>query len=267
METSPIARFFIPAGMLPGVFLWFLVTSWSLGCSSTPAMDDLDEVSTTSSALDDLFWIEPADPSMIGVFVERGVLISFPDGSRQLDQKYWLGAMIEPDEVQALKHMGIRLVLSAVQPHEKTLFLLDAAGIEHVSVPMGRTFRYADRILEAIGGREPSEIFIHCRHGADRTGVIAAYILVMRHKWPASDALFAVLNPAEEDYNGLRRVLRGFGIQEGRELDDPLVGRYSLVRAGLEGGLKVRNRHYRRLVRSALEQMISPVSTSSPGGR
>jgi hypothetical protein len=163
--------------------------------------------------------------------------------------------MIGPNDVPSLAQMGIRVVLSAVPTSEATADALASAGIEQVYVRMTSAFDHADRILETVGRYPAQQVFLHCRHGADRTGAMAAFLLVVRHSWHISDALYSVLYRSDDDVTGLVDVFESVGIQDERSPDDPTVGFYSLHAVGQVGGLKARNDRYARLVLSTIEAM------------
>lgn len=190
---------------------------------------------------------------------------SLPPAARQMKEGYWLGAMIGPDDVALLQRIGIRLVLSAVPPDNQTLENLRVAQIQQVSLPMGDTFLHAPRILEMVDRYPPQEILIHCRHGADRTGAIAAFLLVTRHGWPIADAFYAVLYPSDQDTVGLAEILRNYGMVDHRLPSDPSVGFYSVSATGTSGGLKARNPRYARLVTSTIEAVLT-WSAAHPSG-
>jgi len=191
----------------------------------------------------------------------RSPVIVEPPAARQMKEGYWLGAMLEPEHVPWLSATGIRVVLSAVRPSHKTLEMLARWGIEDVSVPMSSSFRHSDVILAVADSYEPSEIFIHCRHGADRTGAIAAFLLVVRHGWSIPDAFFSVLYRDQSDIDGLTDVLAHYGFVEARPIDDPSIGFYSVTAAGGVGGLKVRNARYARLVETTLDTIMTLIGS------
>lgn len=184
------------------------------------------------------------------------LLDTLPSRTRQTAEGYWMSPMIGPEHVAGIEAAGIRVVLSAVEPREGTIEALALAGISHHSVPMGGSFRHAETILAVTEPYPPGEVLIHCRHGADRTGSITAFLLVVRHGWAIEDALYSVVYPTRSDTNGLASVLRRFGMRDRRSPDDASVGFYSVTATGEgSGGLKARSDRYRRLVRTVIEAM------------
>lgn len=237
----------------PAIWLAVVTISGLVGCSATsPVSTDTDKAGDENLPAAEPVVEIPPEPVFAGWAPSTP---SLPYGARQIDEGYYLSPMIFPNDIPALKALGIQVVFSASMPDPKTVYLLVQSGLLHIRVPMSDTFRFADEILAIADQFQPEEVFIHCTHGADRTGAITAFLLVMRHKWSVADALYSVLYRAEQDTDGLRRVLREFCIEDRREPDDPTVGFYSLARADAVGGLKARSSGYRRLVRTTLEQM------------
>ncbi len=66
-----------------------------------------------------------------------------------------------------------------------------ARGADHLHLPIARKVPRLDRVREAIDliRRSPGPVWIHCRHGEDRTGVITAAWRVHQQHWPIGKAL------------------------------------------------------------------------------
>jgi hypothetical protein len=203
----------------------------------------------------------PANAPAPEVFAPPDSDLPAPPATRQMAEGYWLGAMFDQRHVPAMQSYGVKVVLSAVAPSDATLDALRDAGIEQVYLPIGSTFRHATKIQETVDRFRADEIFIHCQHGVDRTGAIAAYLLVTRHGWPVSDALYSVVNPGETDVSGLARVLDRLGLTDPRSPGDPGVGTYSLTGAGVGyGGMKVRSENYVNLVVTTIEAIAAEIA-------
>ena len=178
----------------------------------------------------------PAEP--IGIY-----------GMRRLPEGYIVGPMPGLNDIDILHSKGIRTVISLVRPPEAVTNRINSRGMRHVIAPMGNTFR--DRHFQAaqIAKQHPSETFIHCTHGADRTGAMVAYLLVRNHGWTPREAFWSVVNDADVDTEGLRAII---GDQNPSK---PTFGYYSYKVFGRSGGMKVRNEGYRTTVTSTLEYM------------
>jgi protein tyrosine/serine phosphatase len=66
-----------------------------------------------------------------------------------------------------------------------------ALGADHVHVPIARKVPRLETVREIIDRirQSPGPVWIHCRHGEDRTGVITAAWRVNQQHWPIPKAL------------------------------------------------------------------------------
>jgi protein tyrosine/serine phosphatase len=71
-------------------------------------------------------------------------------------------------------------------------------GLEFISEPMSGFFSPSDeqvnRILSIVNDPRNYPIFIHCKHGEDRTGLIVGLYRVFTQNWPASAAYDEMLD-------------------------------------------------------------------------
>jgi rhodanese-related sulfurtransferase len=245
--------------LAPALALWAL--AW--GCVSAPVVV-APEPEVFVEAPEPGPGARPLGRTALGLEVVPA--LTLPPATRQLAEGYWLGAMFEASHVPTLRAIGVRVVLSAVRPSEEALEALASAGIRWVGVPMGATFAHAGEILGVADRHAPDEIFVHCRHGADRTGAIAAFLLAVRHGWRMSDALYSVVYASGEDVAGVAERLQRYGIEDVRAPDDPTVGFYSVRAAGGVGGMKARNERYARLVTTTIEAAWQQTGGSLFGG-
>lgn len=203
-------------------------------------------------------WRHPAPPFRIerpADAVSRRIPadLPLPSAARQTREGYWLGAMLQPSDVPVLADLGIRLVLSAQEPSADTLRELAWHGIEQVSVPMSDRFLHGETILQLAERYDESQIYIHCQYGADRTGAIAAFLLVLRHGWTIGDAFYSVLYASPDHAAALAELLAGHDLPDVRPSNHPSVGFYSVSAAGRSGGLKTISSGGARLVTSTIE--------------
>lgn len=174
--------------------------------------------------------------------------------ARRTREGYILASRHSIGQIPALINEGIQVVVSAVDPGLLVRNVREYAGIRTIDAPMSNTFRHVEDLLQ-VTELDPRSVLIHCEHGVDRTGAIAAFLLVARHGWPIPDALYAVVNPARVDVQGLADVLADYGYQDRRDVSDSRVGGYSLSPLGKSGGLKVRSDGYVNLVSTTIDAM------------
>lgn len=190
---------------------------------------------------------------VLGVVTWSPPALSMPYNARQVEEGYWVGGVPKVDDILGLQEAGITKVISLVKIEEDTLAAIEAAGIERVRLLFGTKFPRYRLVNKALGKTKPSQVYIHCEHGADRTGVFLAYALVTRHGWTVTDAFFAVLYPYDTDLTGIRELFTEDGISI--DVDDDLVGKYSGAKNQGHGGLKVRHENYRTLVRTTIAEI------------
>jgi len=79
-----------------------------------------------------------------------------------------------------------------------------ALGLNYFNVALPRWGRpsnsHVRRILEIIAAPESGRVFVHCKDGVDRTGMIVALYRISREGWTPRDAL------TEADRRGMRQV-------------------------------------------------------------
>jgi len=183
--------------------------------------------------------------------------LDVPGNARRIPEGYLLSGMLTAGSVPILRREGIRHILSAVTLPDSLQGQIRAEGIEIHPIPIGSTFRNAGTI-EAVASRcRPEELLIHCTHGADRTGAVAAFLLSTRHSWKPAAALWSVLAPTRIDVEGLNLVLGQVGDTDRRSYGATGIGIYSPAAIGKSGGMKTRSENYRRLANSAYGAMIA----------
>jgi protein tyrosine/serine phosphatase len=94
-----------------------------------------------------------------------------------------------------LKGMGIKSVLN-LRTTEKDDELIGNLNLKTYLVPMDAGNFTDKEIIEALKviSNAPKPILVHCRHGADRTGVVVAMYRIIFQGWTKDDALNELLN-------------------------------------------------------------------------
>jgi hypothetical protein len=181
-----------------------------------------------------------------------------PRNTRRVREGYWIGGRPALEsEIQSLYDAGVRVIISGVILEERINKQIARLGIKHLRVPFGQEFPEPDKLLEATAGKASSEVFVHCEHGGDRSGAMIAFFLVIRNGWRPDHALLAMTAPNKRDVDGQLAMLREAGLHITQEELDTYLGIYSGQRNGGVGGLKVRDKGYRRLVFTTLQAMAA----------
>lgn len=102
------------------------------------------------------------------------------------------GAQPTPEGFKGLSKMGVNIVIDArLSGQDKESKQVTALGMQYVSIPWHCLFPTDEkmaRFLAVLRENHGKKIFVHCRYGDDRTGMmIAAYRMSVEH-WTPDEA-------------------------------------------------------------------------------
>ena len=136
-----------------------------------------------------------ADGSLAGAR-ERGVppsegIVNFG----KVNDRLYRGAQPDALGISNLKKLGIKTILDLRKTNE--VWAVEAAaaranGITYTNLPMkGYGRPTPEQVMQALAIIEtlPAPVFVHCRHGCDRTGTIIACYRIRREQWSGEQAL------------------------------------------------------------------------------
>ena len=112
----------------------------------------------------------------------------------RVGESFWRGA--QPDEagIDTLKKWGVATIINLrmadeVMPYEEAAARRNGIGYVNVPLPGLHAPSEADvaRVLELIKTSKPP-VFVHCQHGADRTGTIVACYRMKTDGWTTERA-------------------------------------------------------------------------------
>ena len=126
---------------------------------------------------------------------------------KQVSERLYRGAQPRDGGLSRLRDLGINTVINLRGTSARTRAQeaeARALGLNYYNVALPNWGRPQDarvrRILEIIAAPENGRVFVHCRTGVDRTGMIVAMFRMTHDGSSAHDAL------AEADRNGMRRT-------------------------------------------------------------
>jgi protein tyrosine/serine phosphatase len=142
-----------------------------------------------------LFWRRYFLPFLLAL---PALADSSPEGIKnfyQVDPHVYRGAQPSDEGFQYLAKLGVKTVIDLREADQRSKAeeaVVMAAGMKYVNIPMKGLAAPTDveiskilGILEGDGGA----VFVHCKRGADRTGVVIASYRIERDGWNNADAL------------------------------------------------------------------------------
>jgi tyrosine-protein phosphatase SIW14 len=196
-------KYFTPSSRTLYLVLFCLLTAMPSFASAT-------EQSATSSSSDHC---PPAD-ARIGTSRE----LSLPAGARfsehllglrglknvgRIDSDVYRGAQPAQEGYTTLKEMGIRTVIN-LRTSESERNKVETAGMRSVEIPLSMLSNgdkdKVDKVVAVMVDPSNRPVFVHCRLGEDRTGIVVAAYRMKIQGWPLS------LAEAEMDSFGFNKV-------------------------------------------------------------
>jgi protein tyrosine/serine phosphatase len=121
------------------------------------------------------------------------------------------GAQPEPVGFTALKKMGIKTIVNLRDFHSDEKWI-KGMGFYYVSIPMSANNigdTQAVAFLKVITDPRYKPYFVHCQHGADRTGTMIVLYRMYVQEWPRQKALGELsAYKFHEYFPNLRRYLK-----------------------------------------------------------
>jgi protein tyrosine/serine phosphatase len=113
----------------------------------------------------------------------------------QVNENLYRGAQPQSGGLKKLSELGIKTIVNlrgASEETRKQQAEAEASGMRYFNIPLSSIGRPKDheveRALAIIDARENWPVFVHCKRGADRTGVIVAAYRISREQWTAEQA-------------------------------------------------------------------------------
>ena len=113
----------------------------------------------------------------------------------QVNERLYRGGQPLPGGIKRLTALGIRTIINLRGEDENSRAEEEEArlaGLRYVSVPMSGIKRPSDErveeVLAIINQPENWPVFVHCKHGEDRTGTIIAVYRISRDGWTYKQA-------------------------------------------------------------------------------
>ena len=126
---------------------------------------------------------------------------------RQVSERLYRGGQPRAGGIDRLRELGINTVINLRGASQRTKAEeteVRAHGLNYFNISLPNWARPQDtrvaRILEIIAAPDSGKVFVHCKDGVDRTGMIVAIYRMTHDGWNSSQAL------AEAERSGMRRT-------------------------------------------------------------
>lgn len=96
-----------------------------------------------------------------------------------------------PAGYATLKRLGIKTVID-LRTSESEKAQVEAAGMKAIAVPIKMTRKglrqKVDQVVALMADPANQPVYVHCRHGQDRTGIVVAAYRLSQQAWSLKDA-------------------------------------------------------------------------------
>ncbi|MEG2961401.1 MAG: dual specificity protein phosphatase family protein [Janthinobacterium sp.] len=115
----------------------------------------------------------------------------------QVTPVLYRSARLDSRDVAQLQALGVKTVISLRSFHSDTQ-VLEGSGIRAVRIPINtwaiRDKHVIDTMRSIRAAEQHGPVLLHCLHGADRTGMMAAMYRMLYQGWPREKAIDELKN-------------------------------------------------------------------------
>jgi uncharacterized protein (TIGR01244 family) len=114
---------------------------------------------------------------------------------QRVNEKLFRGAQPRLNGLERLSKLGIKTIINLRDDDERALLeerQAREAGLDYFNVPVAKFGRPDDaeieKVLAIINSPEKQPVFVHCKYGADRTGVVVGAYRILHEGWTSERA-------------------------------------------------------------------------------
>jgi len=127
------------------------------------------------------------------------------------------GAQPGREGYAALKAMGVKTVID-MRTSESERKQVEAAGMSAIAIPIEMTREglkeKVDRVVALMADPANQPVYVHCRHGQDRTGIVVAAFRMKQQGWRLAEAEAEMQAFGFNDvWVNFRKFIRQYGAQ------------------------------------------------------
>jgi tyrosine-protein phosphatase SIW14 len=124
------------------------------------------------------------------------------------------GGLLNPTGIKALKKLGMNVIIDTHAHDETEEKIVESLGMKYVAIPWHCPWPH-DKVfaqfLQVLHENKGKKIFVHCRLGDDRTGMMVAAYRMAEEGWTADEAM---------------REMKSFGFSRSHHFLCPGLARY-----------------------------------------
>jgi tyrosine-protein phosphatase SIW14 len=155
-------------------------------------------------------------------FAEPMKLTCDADNCFRVTPTIYRGAQPTAESYAALKSLGVKTIVN-LRMGEFDEAPIKSNGFTCVRIPMSPLSPHDDQVvafLKAVTSPDAGPVFIHCKHGSDRTGMMLAMYRVVVQGWGREDAIAEMTRGGfgfSPIFGGLVRYVRNADVEALRE--------------------------------------------------
>jgi protein tyrosine/serine phosphatase len=126
-------------------------------------------------------------PATWAVAVERSGVPNL----HRISERLYRGAQPTAEGMEELKKLGIKTIIS-LRAHHDDEDKVKGTGLVLIRIPMDTwhpTDEHVLLFLKAVEDPKNAPVFVHCQHGADRTGTMCAIYRIAVQGWTREEAI------------------------------------------------------------------------------
>lgn len=111
------------------------------------------------------------------------------DNFEKVSNELWRGASPSDRAVEELANKGVKTIINLRLEGDSTrheAIVAKKLGINYYNIPLGFASPDLEKVesfLNIVNNTENQPVFVHCRQGADRTGMLVAIYRILRQDW------------------------------------------------------------------------------------
>jgi protein-tyrosine phosphatase len=124
------------------------------------------------------------------------------------------GGLLNTTGIQALKRLGMNVIVDTHANDETEQKTVQSLGMKYVAIPWHCPWPHDEvfaEFLKVVHDNKGKKIFVHCRLGDDRTGMMIAAYRIAEEGWTADEAM---------------NEMRSFGFTKSHHFICPSLARY-----------------------------------------